>query len=151
MEHSEDSILLWPFLVYGIAVVSLVSGMLIVSHFIGERHKEHATDQAYEGGIIATGTARLRFPIHFYIIAMFFIIFDIAAIFIISWAVAIREVGWGGYITASVFIGILFTALIYIWKIGALDFGPSGKKILKAYHTHIKQTASYDVVDKQGK
>jgi NADH-quinone oxidoreductase subunit A len=138
MEHTDTPILLWPFLVYTIAVVSLVGGILLISYFLGERHKEHATDEAYEGGTIATGTARLRFPIHFYIIAMFFVIFDMAAVFILSWAITIREVGWAGYTTIYLFIGIILVALLYIWKIGALDFGPNGKKILKAYHEKYK-------------
>ena len=139
MEQNAYTALLWPFLLYGIAVVSLVGGILFISHFLGERHEEPATNEVYEAGIKATGTARLRFPIHFYIIAMFFVIFDMAAVFIIAWAISIREVGWSGYISIVIFIGILFSALIYIWKIGALDFGPDGKKILNAYYKIIKK------------
>jgi len=147
----NNATLLWPFLVYGIAVVTLVSGILLISYFLGERHEEHATDETYEGGVIATGTARLRFANHFYIIAMFFVIFDVEAAFIISWAIAIRSAGWMGYIAIFVFIGILIAVLTYIWRIGALDFGPNGKKILKAYHKNIKLATGYEVVDKQDK
>ena len=135
----HTSSLLWPFLVYGIAVISLVGGILLISWFLGERHEEHATDEAYEGGIVATGTARLRFPVHFYVVAMFFVIFDVEAAVIISWAISMRSAGWAGYTAVLVFIGIQMTVLVYIWKIGALDFGPDGKKILKAYHKHIKK------------
>jgi NADH-quinone oxidoreductase subunit A len=70
---------------------------------------------------------------------MFFVIFDVEAAIIISWAISIRAVGWPGYMAILVFIGILMAVLVYIWKIGALDFGPDGKKILKAYHKNIKK------------
>lgn len=142
---------MWPFLVYGIAVVVLVSGMLILSHFLGERHKEPATDKVFESGIKATGTARLLFPIHFYIVAMFFVIFDLEAVFILSWAIAIKAVGWAGYIGVLIFILILVAVLIYEWRIGALDFGPDGKKILKAYYKRLNKKNHYEMVDHEGK
>ncbi|MCZ2459356.1 MAG: NADH-quinone oxidoreductase subunit A [Chitinophagales bacterium] len=131
---------LWPFLVYGIAVVLLAAFMLVASHFLGERHKEKATDEVFESGIEATGTARVLFPIHFYLIAMFFVIFDLEAVFVVSWAIAVKAIGWAGYFIVLFFIAILIAVLIYEWRIGALDFGPSGKKILKAYHQRIKES-----------
>lgn len=131
---------LWPFVVYGIAVVLLAAFMLVASHFLGERHKEKATDEVFESGIEATGTARVLFPIHFYLIAMFFVIFDLEAVFVVSWAIAVKAIGWAGYFIVLFFIAILIAVLIYEWRIGALDFGPSGKKILKAYHQRIKES-----------
>lgn len=148
MEPHAGTSLLWPFLVYGIAVVILVSAMLFISYFLGERHKEPATNDVYEGGVIADGTARMLFPVHFYIIALFFIIFDVQAVFIFAWAVAIKTLGWEGYTAICIFIGISVCLLIYEWSIGALEFGPDSKKILAAYHKKIKNTANYDVVDK---
>ena len=150
MKHNTIT-LLWPFLVYGIAVVLLVSGILFISYFLGERHKEPSTNDVYEGGIIPTGTARLRFPIHFFIIALFFVIFDMEAVFIIAWAISVKTVGWAGYITILIFITIIIAGLIYEWSIGAFDFGPDSKKILKAYHKKIKNTIQYEVVDEQRK
>ena len=148
MEYSSDSQLLWPFVLYGIAVVLLVGGILSVSYFLGERHKEHATDETYESGITSTGSGRLRFPVHFYIVAMFFVIFDLETAFFISWAIAIRKAGWPGYVSILIFTLILLVVLIYELKTGALDFGPSGKKILKAYHKKIKKTQKNEMVDK---
>ena len=150
MEPSTSAVLLWPFLVYGIAVVTLVGGILFISYFLGERHEENATDQAYEAGITATGTARLRFPVHFYIIAMFFVIFDVQSVFVICWAISIRAVGLAGYIGIVIFIGVLVAVLVYERQIGALDFGPDGKKILKSYHQKIKTPIRNEMVDKQG-
>jgi len=139
MKHTAAP-LLWPFLVYGIAVVLLVSGILFISYFLGERHKEPATNDVYEGGIIPTGTARLLFPIHFYIIALFFVIFDMQAVFIIAWAISVKQVGWAGYIAILIFVSIFLSVVIYEWSIGAFDFGPDSKKILKAYHKKIKNS-----------
>lgn len=123
---------IWPLLVYAAASFLLVGIMLGLSYLLGQRHKEKETHEIYESGIMVTDSARLRFSIHFYVVAMFFVIFDLDAVFIIAWAVGFKELGWGGYIAASVFIAILVAVLIYEWRIGALDFGASGKRILKA-------------------
>jgi hypothetical protein len=68
---------------------------------------------------------------------MLFVIFDVETIFIYSWAVAFRELGWYGYLGVLIFVILLFVVLIYEWKNGALDFGPDGNKILKAYKKKI--------------
>ncbi|HMG92550.1 MAG TPA: NADH-quinone oxidoreductase subunit A [Chryseolinea sp.] len=107
--------------------------MLGLSFVLGQRHKEHATDEPYEGGILSAGSARLRFSAQFYLIAMLFVIFDVETIFIFSWAIAYKELGWFGYAGVTVFVILLFVVLIYEWRNGALDFGPDGNKILKAY------------------
>lgn len=123
--------LFWPFIVFGILAIGLVVSMLVLSHFLGERHREKATGLPYESGIPTTGNARLRFSSRFYLIAMFFVIFDLEAAFIMAWAVSFRELGLGGYLGILVFIGILLVVLVYELSIGALDFGPQSKKILK--------------------
>ena len=133
MHYPITLTLFWPFLVYAIAVVLLVSGMLLLSHFLGQRHSEHATDEPYESGILETGSARVRFSLNFYIVALLFVIFDIEAIFIIAWGIAVKELGWSGYIAILIFIGVLISLLIYESRIGALDFGPDTKRIVKAY------------------
>lgn len=113
---------LWPLLVYFIIVLVVVASILGLSFILGEHHREKATGEPYESGIVSTGTARVRFDIKFYLIAMFFVIFDLEAVFIFAWAVALREVGWAGYIEILIFIGILVAALIYLWRLGALDW-----------------------------
>ena len=115
--------LLWPLVVYFAAVIFLVAAMLGLSYVLGERHEDPATGQPYESGIVSTGSARLRLSADFYLVAMFFVIFDLEAVFLFAWAIAFREVGWGGYLEALVFIGILVAALVYLWRLGALDWG----------------------------
>jgi NADH-quinone oxidoreductase subunit A len=125
--------MLWPILVYGAIVLSLVFIMLGLSFVLGQRHKERATGEPYEGGIVSAGSARLRFSSQFYLIAMLFVIFDVETIFIVGWAIAFKQLGWYGYFGMLIFVILLFVVLIYEWRNGALDFGPDGSRILKAY------------------
>lgn len=136
----------WPFAIYLIAVLLLTGGMLLVSYYIGERHTENATNEIFESGVRPTGPARFHFPIHFYLIAMFFVIFDLEAVFIFIWAVSVRETGWSGYLFMLIFVAELLILLFYLWKIGALDFGPDRKAIMKAYLERIKKKSN-EMVD----
>jgi NADH-quinone oxidoreductase subunit A len=120
---SGDETALWPLAVFFAAVIVLVTVMITLSYVLGERHREKQTDEPYESGILSTGTARVRFDIKFYLIAMFFVIFDLEAVFIFAWAVSIRETGWPGYIEMLIFIGVLVAALIYLWRLRALEWG----------------------------
>jgi len=113
---------LWPFFVYLGAVVALTLGMMGFSYALGQRHSERATGEAYESGILPTGDARIRFDVKFFLIAMFFLIFDVETVFIVVWAVALREAGWMGYVDICVFIAVLLAALAYLWRLGALDW-----------------------------
>lgn len=140
----NDTIPVWPFVAYGGIVLILVSLILGLSYVLGQRHKDRATGEAYESGIVSTGSARLRFPSQFYLIAMLFVIFDIETVMIISWAIAYQEVGWVGFAGVSVFILILLAVLIYEWRNGALDFGPDGRKILRAYKKRKKDSQAHN-------
>jgi NADH-quinone oxidoreductase subunit A len=120
---------LWPFILYAVVVCVLVALILWLSHVLGQRHEERATNEPFESGIVLVESARLRFPIKFYLVAVLFVIFDMETVFIFSWAVAFRERGWVGYLGALTFIIILVVALIYEWRVGALDWGPKKRKI----------------------
>src|ERR1017187_10682977 len=116
---------MWPLGVYFALVLLLVAGMLVVSYLLGQRHHQRSTGEPYEGGILSEGSARGRLSAKFYLVAVFFVIFDLEAVFIFAWAVAARELGWAGYREIFVFIAILVAALAYLWLLGALDWGPS--------------------------
>ncbi len=120
---------LWPFVVYAAAVLVVVAGMLVASFLLGQRHRERATGEPYESGMVPTGSARLRLNAKFYLVAMFFVVFDLEAAFILAWAVALRPAGWTGYIDMLVFMGVLLVALFYLWRLGALDWGTSGRPV----------------------
>ncbi len=112
----------WPLAAYFFLAVATAGGMMGLSYFLGQRHRERATGQPYESGIAATGTARLRFDVKFYLVAMFFVVFDMESLFIFSWAVSVRESGWAGFAESLIFIAVLAAALIYLWRLGALDW-----------------------------
>jgi len=114
---------LWPLGVYFIGVIFLIAAILFLSYILGERHKEHATDEPYEAGAPITGSGRQRLTAKFYLVAMFFVIFDLESVFIVAWALTARQLGWAGYIEILIFIGVLVAALVYLWKLGALDWG----------------------------
>jgi NADH-quinone oxidoreductase subunit A len=137
MDTPGGTIYFWPLLVYAAAAIAIAGIMIGLSYFLGERHKEKTTDQPYESGIPPTGNARLRFSSHFYLIAMFFVIFDLDAAFVVAWAISFRELGIPGYIGILIFILILVAVLLYELGIGALNFGPDGSKILR-YKNRIK-------------
>lgn len=140
--NEANDTVLWPLLLFTALVLFLLTAILTLSHFLGERHKERATNLPYEGGIKQTGSARLRFSAQFYLVAMLFVIFDVEAAFIILWALGFYELGWPGYIGVAIFIGQLIVVLIYEWGIGALDIGPDVKNILKNYKKIINQSAA---------
>jgi len=121
----QETTALWPLALYFAAVLGLVAIMIGLSHVLGERHRARAMGEPFEGGIAPTGSARLRLSARFYLLAMFFVIFDLETAFLVAWAVAARELGWPGYIGALVFMVVLGVALAYLWRIGALDWGTS--------------------------
>jgi NADH-quinone oxidoreductase subunit A len=125
---TEDDIALWPFVVYSAAVLLLVVSMVALSYVLGERHRDRATAQPYESGILSTGSARLRLNVKFYLVAVFFVIFDLESIFIFAWAICFRELGWSGYVEMLVFIAILLAVLVYLWRVGALDWSVSRRR-----------------------
>jgi NADH-quinone oxidoreductase subunit A len=123
---------LWPLVLYFMLVIVLAAGMLGISYVLGERHKERATGEPYESGILSTGSARIRLSAKFYLVAIFFVIFDLEAVFIFAWAIAWRELGWVGYIEVVVFIVILLAALVYLWRLGALDWGTTRRRSMRS-------------------
>ena len=122
---------LWPLGVYTALVLGLVTAMLGLSYVLGQRHHDRSTDSPYESGILSEGSARVRLSAKFYLVAMFFVIFDLEAIFIFAWAVAVRETGWTGYVEVFIFITVLLVALGYLWRVGALEWGSGRFKRLK--------------------
>ena len=113
---------MWTLGVYFALVLLLVAGILTVSYLLGQRHSDPATGAPYESGILSQGSAHVRFSAKFYLIAMFFVVFDLEAVFLFAWAVAARSMGWQAFWEAVIFVGILLTALVYLWRIGALDW-----------------------------
>lgn len=122
----------WPLGLFILAVVGTFVGMMVASWLLGERHREPSTAEPYEGGILSTGDARLRFAPHFYLMGMLFVIFDVEAVFLFAWAVAARESGWAGYFEVTFFIFVLVATLVWLVRVGALDWGATVRRIRHA-------------------
>lgn len=107
-----------------VAVAGLCAFMVGVSSVLGGRSRGISKSIPFESGIVGAGSARQRFSVKFYLVAMLFVIFDIEAVFLFAWAIVIRDVGWAGFWGAAVFIFILLAGLVYDSRTGALDWAP---------------------------
>ncbi len=114
----------WALIVYVAAVLFVVALMVGLSSVLGSRNNGRAKNEAFESGVVGVGGGHLRFSAKFYLVAMFFVIFDLEAVFLYAWAVSIRDSGWAGFIEASIFIVVLLLGLVYIWRLGGLDWAP---------------------------
>lgn len=126
-----NPIALWPLGLYFVFVLAVVGGMIGISYVLGQRHMEHSTGVPFESGIRPTGSARRRISINYYLMAMFFVIFDMESVFLFAWAVAARKLGWMGFAEAAVFVIVLLAALAYLWGQGALDWGTAPRQSLE--------------------
>ncbi|WP_375738247.1 NADH-quinone oxidoreductase subunit A [Pseudomonas boanensis] len=118
----------WGFAIFLLGVVGLCAFMIGVSSLLGSKAVGRSKNDPFESGMLPTGTARLRLSAKFYLVAMLFVIFDVEALFLFAWAVSVRESGWAGFIEATIFIAILLAGLVYLWRIGALDWAPEGRR-----------------------
>jgi len=119
---SPNDAILWPLAVFFVLTVALAVAFILLSAVLGQRHRERATDEPFESGMPPTGSARIRFDVRFYLMAMFFVIFDLEAVFVFAWACSARHLGWVGYMEMLVFVGILALSLFYLWRVGAFDW-----------------------------
>lgn len=118
----------WSFGIFLLGIVAICVLMLGVSWLVGGRYRGRAKNEPFESGVVSVGNARLRFSAKFYLTAMFFVIFDVEALFLYAWAVSVRESGWVGFIEALIFIVVLLAGLVYVWRIGALDWAPESRR-----------------------
>ena len=114
--------------VYTILVMIFIASQLFLAAWLGEKKKGPEKSRPYECGIIPTGSARFRYPVPFYLVAIFFLIFDVEGAFIITWAVVYRELGLVAYEQMSFFILLLLAGLFYLWKQGGLDWREPSKQ-----------------------
>jgi NADH-quinone oxidoreductase subunit A len=112
-------------ILYAFMIFLLVGILLFLAGWLGEKRPVPEKSRPFESGIIPTGSARVLFPISFYLVAAFFLIFDVEGMFIVSWAIAVKALGWHGFLQITFFILILLVSLFYIWKKGGLEWGPA--------------------------
>lgn len=112
------SILLMIVLGIGFSVL-----MLSLSSLLGPRKPSPEKSAPYECGMPPVGDARDRQSVKFYLVAMIFLLFDIEVAFLYPWAMALRDLGWSGYLQVLLFMFLLLTGYVYVWRKGALDWG----------------------------
>jgi NADH-quinone oxidoreductase subunit A len=109
--------------IYTLLVVLLLILILFLASWLGEKKPSADKLRPYECGVIPTGSAQFQFPIPFYLIAAFFLIFDVETVIVFIWAIAFKPLGWLGWWRISFFIVVLLLSLFYIWKKGGLEWG----------------------------
>lgn len=119
----------WSFAVYLIGVIGICALMLGISFFLGGRATGRAKAEPFESGIVLSHSgAELRLSAKFYLVSMIFVIFDVEALFLYAWAVSVRETGWTGFVEVVIFVAVLLVGLIYIVRVGALDWIPKVRR-----------------------
>lgn len=106
---------------FAIAAV-VVLALLTLAHALGPKSMNPVKAEPFESGNAPKGDARIRFSVHFYLVAMLFLIFDLEVVFLYPWAILFRRLGWLGLIEMGVFLGILVIGFIYVWRKGALEW-----------------------------
>jgi NADH-quinone oxidoreductase subunit A len=114
--------------VYTLAICVMVGVMIGASWALGPRRRAAADVNPFESGILPLHDTTIRFPSQFYLVAMFFVIFDLEMVFVFAWAVAVRAAGWAGYAGMLAFLTLLLAALAYLWRSGGLEWGPVSRK-----------------------
>jgi NADH-quinone oxidoreductase subunit A len=116
-----------PVLLMFVVAVGFAASQVLVSQLFGQRRRTPTKQMPYECGKDPVGSARERFSVKFYLIAMIFVLFDIELIFLTPWAVvfkSFRESGHGLFIWAEMmtFVVLLLVGYIYVWKKGLFDW-----------------------------
>lgn len=111
-----------PLLLMFVLACGLAGALVTVSTLVGRHKRTREKDQPYECGIRPTGDAREPFSVHFYMVALVFILFDIEAIFLYPWALVYRDLSIFGFVEMVLYILILLAGYIFLWKKGALDW-----------------------------
>jgi NADH-quinone oxidoreductase subunit A len=122
------TVAVWPLLVFVGLVVAVAAVLLGASYLLGQRHLAPRMGQQYESGMPPTAFAPEGRPLEFYRIAVFFVVFDVEAVFIFAWAVSVRESGWQGFTIMLAFLAVLLAALAYLWRLGSLDFRSASRE-----------------------
>jgi len=112
----------FPVLVQIALGILIAAALVSISFLVGKRVRDRVKESPYECGMAPTGTARERFSVKFYLVAIVFILFDIEAIFLYPWAVVYRELKMFAFVEMLLFIVLVLSGFFYIWKKGALDW-----------------------------
>jgi NADH-quinone oxidoreductase subunit A len=116
----------FPVLLQILLAGATAGALVTLSWLLGQRVRSRQKDTPYECGIAPTGSARERFSVKFYLVAIVFILFDIEAVFLYPWVVVYRDLKLFGFFEMLLFIVLIVCGFFYIWKKGALDWSHTG-------------------------
>src|SRR5881394_3055654 len=108
--------------------VGFAGVMIGLSVLLGPKNPTPEKLAPYECGMPAVGDARERMSVKFYLVAMIFLLFDIEVAFLYPWAMALRDLGWAGFVQVLLFMALLSAGYIYVWRKGALDWSATEKR-----------------------
>lgn len=120
----------WAFVVFIVIAFGLCAFMLAGGWLLGGRARARHKNTPFESGIDPVGSTHMRLSAKFYLVAMFFVIFDVEALYLYAWSTSIRESGWIGFTEAAIFILVLLAGLVYLVRIGALDWAPARRRVV---------------------
>ncbi|MFQ5883407.1 MAG: NADH-quinone oxidoreductase subunit A [Candidatus Methylomirabilales bacterium] len=123
-----------PILLFIIAALLFAGGSVLLSALMGSKRPLPEKLEPYECGMALVGSARERFSVKFYVVAMLFIIFDIEIIFLYPWAVIYQELGWFGFFEMGGFLLVLALGLACVWRKGGLEWGQPEHGALRTEH-----------------
>ncbi|QIQ41757.1 MAG: NAD(P)H-quinone oxidoreductase subunit 3 [Buchnera aphidicola (Microlophium carnosum)] len=123
--HTETVNECLAFFIFIIFALGLCCFMLLFSWILGGKSSSRYKNTPFESGIVSTGSDRIYFSVKFYLIAMFFVIFDVEALYLYAWSVSIKETGWVGFSEAFMFTMSLLLGLFYLIRIKALSWASS--------------------------
>ena len=146
---SSQSEVYFPILLQ-ILLATLVGGALVaLGAILGQRVKNRVKDSPYECGVQPIGTARERFSVKYYLVAMLFILFDIEAIFLFPWAVVYRELKMFAFVEMLLFIVLALAGFFYIWKKGVLNWATEDAPTESPTNRPAPVASAYSLVDKR--
>ena len=108
--------------IYAAAIVGIGGFVILISHLLGPRKKKPGKLDPYECGVPVLSSTRERFSVHFYLVAILFILFDIETVFMVPYAVLYKKLGVAGLVEVGIFVAVLVYGLAYLWKRGALEW-----------------------------
>jgi NADH-quinone oxidoreductase subunit A len=111
-----------PLLILFAASAVAALGFVAVSSVLNPRRPTPQKEMPYESGMIPLGDTRARFSVKFYVVAISFIVFDLETVFLIPWAVEVKELGWSAFVAVTLFVIVLAVGLLYEWKKGGLEW-----------------------------
>ena len=111
-----------PIVILVLVAFVLAGAAILLGHLLGPRRPTERKSMPYESGMRPYGPGTRRMPVHFYLVAVLFILFDIEVVFFLPWAVVFKQLGVFGLVEMLIFIAILLVGYVYAWKKGALEW-----------------------------